>query len=413
VGRLAGAGRCDVAMSQVHCAIDFASNWEIRGGVWRYGIELTKALVKLLGPEHVSLPCFDRLPEERITELENTQATVRQDGFFTRYDRLEAMKQRNGRFVPWKTVLPWFYGPKLQQRLFQEGLGEAQVYHAIFTCRGKPRRGVTVGTIHDLIPYLHTDGAGFSKERFLSMIEDFRRWATMVIVPSHATKHDLVEHLQYPEEQIRVVYHGIDATIFRPGVPFANELLSKHGLQPGKYLLYVGALERRKNIERLVQAYHQAMGDRRDMPLVLSGTIIHQMHTLQQALSDGTGRVRHIGYVSDAELPGLYRGARGLVHVAIAEGFGFTPPEAMACATPVIAAQQSATGEVVGDTGLLVDAYSVPAIADAIRRLVSENVLHDELSVRGQKRATQFTWERCAAETYAVYQEAWERRKST
>jgi glycosyltransferase involved in cell wall biosynthesis len=396
-------------MSQLHCAIDFASNWEIRGGVWRYGIELTKALVKLLGPEHVSLPCYDQLPSERINELEKTQATIR-TGFFSRYDRLEAMKQRNGRFVPWKKILPWVYGPKLKQRLFQQGLGSAQVCHAVFTCRGVPRHGVTVGTIHDLIPYLHADGAGFSALRFVSMIFDFQNWATMVIVPSHATKRDLVQHLQYPEEQIRVVYHGIDTTLFHPGVPFANELLSKHGLQPGKYLLYVGALERRKNIERLVEAYHQAMGDRRDMPLVLSGAIIHEMPVLQQALNDGTGRVRHIGYVSDAELPGLYRAARGLVHVAIAEGFGFTPPEAMACATPVIAAQQSATGEVVGDAGLLVDAYSVSAIADAIRRLVSEDNLHDELSARGQKRAAQFTWERCAAETYAVYQDAWERR---
>ncbi len=409
MGRLAGAGRSHVAMSQLHCAIDFASNWEIRGGVWRYGIELTKALVKLLGPEHVSLPCFDRLPHERIAELKKTQATVR-TGFFSRSDRLEAMKGRNGRFVPWKTILPWFYGDRQKQRLFQQGLGDAQVCHAIFTCRGKPRQGVTVGTIHDLIPYLYPDESGFSEDRFLSMIEDFRRWAALVIVPSHATKRDLVQHLQYPEEQIRVVYHGIDTTLFHPGVPFADELLSKHGLQPGKYLLYVGALERRKNIERLVQAYHQAIGDRRDMPLVLSGTIIHEMPVLQQALNDGTGRVRHIGYVSDAELPGLYRGARGLVHVAIAEGFGFTPPEAMACATPVIAAQQSATGEVVGDAGLLVDAYSVSAIADAIRRLVSEDNLHDELSARGQKRAAQFTWERCAVETYAVYQEAWERR---
>lgn len=408
MGHMAGAGRSDVAMSQLHCAIDFASNWEIRGGVWRYGIELTKAMVKLLGTEHVSLPCYDQLPSERINELEKTQATIR-TGFFSRYDRLEAMKQRNGRFIPWKKILPWFYSDRQRQWLFQEGLGDAQIYHAIFTCRDIPRR-VTVGTIHDLIPYLHADDAGFGKERFLSMIEAFRRWAALVIVPSHATKRDLVEHLHYPEEQIRVVYHGIDTTLFHPRVPFANELLSKHGLQPGKYLLYVGALERRKNIERLVQAYHKAMGDLRDMPLVLSGAIIHEMPVLQQALNDGTGRVRHIGYVSDAELPGLYRGARGLVHVAIAEGFGFTPPEAMACATPVIAAQQSATGEVVGDAGLLVDAYSVSAIADAIRRLVSEDSLHDELSARGQKRAAQFTWERCAAETYAVYQEAWERR---
>ncbi len=398
-------------MSKLHLALDFASNWEIRGGVWRYGIELTKALVQLLGSNYVSLPCYDRLPADRMQELYETKAIVRNEGFFTRYDRLQAMKRRNGRFIPWKTILPWVYGPRQQDKLFQQGLGNAQVYHAIFTCRGRPRDGVTVGTIHDLIPFLHAEGAGFSRERFLNMIDEFRRWAALVIVPSHATRNDLIKHLQYPAEQIRVVYHGIDTSVFHPGVPFAAELLNKHDLKPGKYLLYVGALERRKNIERLVEAYHLALGERRDMPLVLSGSIIHAIPTLQLALNDGTGRVRHIGYVSDAELPGLYRGARGLVHVAIAEGFGFTPPEAMACAIPVIASKQTATGEVVGDAGLLVDAYSVPEIAEGIRRLVSDDALHDGLSARGQNRAAQFTWTRCAAETYAVYEEAWAQRK--
>ncbi|MFT3883487.1 MAG: glycosyltransferase family 1 protein [Gemmatales bacterium] len=395
------------------CALDFASNWEIRGGVWRYGIELTRALVKLLGPEAVLLPVYDRLPPERLEEVAQTGGKLIADGWHTRYDRLEAMAQRNGRFIPWKTVLPLVYGPKMKQRLFRSALGQANVCHAIFTCRGTPKHGVTVGTIHDLIPLLHETGAGFSKERFLSMIEDHRRWATLVIVPSEATKSDLIKHLNYPADQIRVVYHGIDTGLFHPNVALPDELLKKHDLKPGQFLLYVGALERRKNIERLIEAYHAAVGDRRDMPLVLSGSVVHDLPRLKEALGDGSGRVRHIGYVTDDDLPGLYRAARALVHVAVAEGFGFTPPEAMACGTPVVTARQTATGEVVGEAGLLVDAFSINEIAKGIRTIIGDNAVHAQLSSLGKIRAAGFTWRRCAEQTYAVYQEAWQRRSPT
>jgi alpha-1,3-rhamnosyl/mannosyltransferase len=392
------------------CALDFASNWEIRGGVWRYGIELTRALVKLLGPEAVLLPVYDRLPQDRLVELAGSGGRLRADGLHLRFDHLESLSQRQGRFVPWKTLLPWVYGPKLRQRLFRSALGTAQVSHAVFTCRGTPRHGVTVGTIHDLIPLLHADGAGFSKDRFLSMIEDHRRWATLVIVPSEATQHDLVKHLNYPQGLIRVVYHGIDTEQFHPKVALPEALLNQHGLKPGQFLLYVGALERRKNIERLIEAYLLAVGDRRDMPLVLCGSVVHEMPRLQEALDDGTGRVKYIGYVSDQDLPGLYRAARSLVHVAVAEGFGFTPPEAMACGTPVITSKQTATGEVVGEAGLLVDAFSVDEIAQGILAMISDDSLHSKLSTLGQTRAASFTWKRCAEQTYAVYQEAYQQR---
>lgn len=392
------------------CALDFASNWEIRGGVWRYGIELTRALVRLLGSEAVLLPVYDRLPDERLAELASTGGTIQKDGWHTSYDRLGGLSKRRGRYIPWKAVLPWVYRPWMKQYLFRSALKQANVCHAVFSCRGTPQQGVTVGTIHDLIPLLHHEAAGFSKELFLNMIEDHRRWAMLVIVPSEATKSDLVNQLNYPVNQIRVVYHGIDTKQFHPNVAVPDELLKKHDLKPGQFLLYVGALERRKNIERLIAAYYAAVGDRRDIPLVLSGSIVHDLPCLKEALGDGTGRVRHIGYVSDQELPGLYRAARALVHVAIAEGFGFTPPESMACGTPVITSQQTATGEVVGEAGLLVDAYSVEVIAQGMRTIISDDAVHSRLRESGIARAASFTWKRCAEQTYAVYQEAWQQR---
>ncbi len=323
------------------------------------------------------------------------------------------MSQRSGRFINWKRVLPWVYGPKLRQKLFRSGLGTVQVCHAIFTARGVPKDGVNVGTIHDLIPYLHPSDAGFTKERFVRMIDDHRRWSRLVIVPSHATKAELIRHLDYPEEQIRVVYHGIDTGLFHPNVALPEDLLKKHDLKPGRFLLYVGALERRKNIERLIEAYHQAVSDQQDMPLVLSGSAIHDIPRLKTALEESNGRVKHIGYVSDQELPGLYHAARALVHVALAEGFGFTPPEAMACGTPVVTSKQTATGEVAAEAGLLVDAYETEQIAGAIRQIIADDFLHARLSSAGKVRAAQFTWDRCAEQTYAVYEEAWLQRSRT
>jgi len=265
---------------------------------------------------------------------------------------------------------------------------------------------VTVGTIHDLIPLLHAEGSSLQKDRFLKLVEDHRRFARLVIVPSQATKRDLIEHLQFPQERIRVVYHGIDVGKFHPGVHPSSALMARHGLSSGQYLLYVGAIEGRKNIERMVEGYLDCVGSDASIPLVLAGTFVTDIPALRAVLADGTGRVKHIGYVGDEELPGLYRGARALVHVAVAEGFGFTPLEAMACGTPVVTAKQAATGEVVGAAGLLVDAYSVHEIAAAIRALLVDDGQWRSLGSRGIERARQLTWEHCAEKTYAVYAEA-------
>ncbi len=397
-------------------AVDFASNWEVRGGVWRYGIELSRALVQQYESEgharSVYLPCYDRLPAERLAELDGTGAVVINDAWCSRYDYLESLRRKNGRIVPWKTVLPWVYGDRIRRRLLRRGLRDAHVCHAVLGCRGVPRDGVTVGTIHDLIPLLHADGAtlSISPDQFVSMVNDHRRWSALVIVPSMATKRELVEHLRYPEDRIRVVYHGIDTAMFRPDAPSADALMGQHGLVSGEYLLYVGAIEHRKNIDRLVEAYLRSAGSGRTFPLVLSGAIVGELPRLQAILGDGTGRVRYIGYVRDEDLPGLYRGARALVHVSLAEGFGFTPPEAMACGTPVVASKQTATGEIVGEAGLLVDSRSVDEIAQAIRRITTDDALHQQLRINGLARAGQLTWRRCARETTAVYEEALSRR---
>jgi glycosyltransferase involved in cell wall biosynthesis len=406
---LTRAAAPDIAATPRTVAVDFASNWEIRGGVWRYGIELTRALVRLLGSGHVVVPVYDRLPQSFLDELRGTEAKVSPSTLASRYDRLDAMTRKNGRVVPWKSVLPLIYRPALRQQLFRSGLDGAEVYHALFACRGRPRRGVTVGTIHDLIPWLNYPDSPKNKAWMQGLIAGHREWAELVITPSAATRDALVGHGGFPADRVRVVHHGIDQDHFSPDASVDQALLERHGVQAGRFLLYVSSLAPHKNVDRMARAYLDAVGARRDMPLLLSGSVEHLTPALRAILDDGTGRVRHIGYLADHELPTFYRSARALVHVALAEGFGFTPLEAMACGCPVVVSRDGASGEVVGDAGVRVDPLNVEDIARGISRILTDDALATSLRERGPRHCRQFTWDRCARQTVAVYDEAWQR----
>ena len=405
----ASTGKLDLPAGARAVALDFASSWEDRGGIWRYGIELARALVAILDTEQVIIPVYDRLPESQVAELTTTKAQVSSSVFSSSYDRLESLQFQKGRFISWKAILPLIYRPTVRRHLFRSALRGAGVYHAMFECRGQPRRGVTVGTIHDLIPWVNHPVTDAGSQRMQRMAADHRRWAELVIVPSAATRDDLINHAGFPEERVRVVHHGIDPSRFSSQAPVDRALLERHRLREGKYLLYVSALAPHKNVERMVAAFLEVVGARNDIPMVLAGSVQYSSPYLNAVLADGTDRVRHIGYVSDAELPGLYRGARALVHVALAEGFGFSPLEALSCGCPVIVSRRAAAGEVVGEAGLQVDPLDVNDIARGIRTILEDDALHAVLQERGPRHSGQFTWQRCARETLAVYREAFDR----
>ncbi len=387
-------------------SFDIASSWESRGGVWRYGLELARALGALLPAGSVRVPCFDCLPPERLAELRATGATVRNNPVLRHVDRLDAMATVNGRFVPWSRVLPAVYRPWLRDRLIATGLGACDVYHGVYNYRGRPRGAAVVGTVQDMLPIVYPELCMFSPEAYLQKVETHGREADLIIVPSAATRDDVVRLTRIPAERLRVIHHGIDPAQFRVGVPAPTELLARHGLTPGRFFLYVGGVERRKNIDRMVRAYLQATPAASDVPLVISGAAFQDIPALREAEASGDRRIRVIGYAGDADLAGLYAAARALVHVAFAEGFGFTPLEAMACGTPVIVARVGSSAEIVGSAGLAVDPHDEGAIAAAIRALGSDDALHRRLTATGLTRAREFTWEACARQTLAVYAEA-------
>lgn len=178
----------------------------------------------------------------------------------------------------------------------------------------------------------------------------------------------------------------------------------------GEYILSVGSIQPRKNLARLLKAYALLRGDNSadKLPkLVLVGKCAWLYDETLRAL-DETGvkdAVILTGYIPQADLPALYSGALCFVYPSYFEGFGLPPLEAMKCGAPVIVGNRTSLPEVVGDAALTVDPFDVEAIASAIRSLINDPLLREELSSKGRKRAGTFDWRETARRTLAVYEE--------
>jgi glycosyltransferase involved in cell wall biosynthesis len=239
-----------------------------------------------------------------------------------------------------------------------------------------------VVTVHDLAILRHPDTFNPWTRRYSRYcVPRVARAASMVIAVSEFTRRELIELLRLPEQRIRVVPNGV-AEVFRPQGP----------AETGEYVLAVGTLEPRKNLERLAEAARRLRLE------------------LRVAGARGWGRVRLpqegvrlLGEVSDDELAALYRGALCLAYPSLYEGFGLPILEAMACGTPVVTSAGGATEEVAGGAAVLVDPRDVDSIARGLEEALARR---EELRRRGLERAKGFTWQRTASATAAVYREA-------
>lgn len=279
-----------------------------------------------------------------------------------------------------------------------------------------PRR--TVVTVHDL-GYLHEPQAHRLLDRlYLDLSARYHaRVATRLLAISQATRDDLVRHYGVRPERVSVTYLAADETYAPvPDMARIAGVKARCGIA-GEYLLFVGTLQPRKNLVRLVRAFAEATGSGGQSPdqpehppplLVLAGKKGWWSGELMGVVKELglEGRVVFPGYVPASDLPALYSGATAFVFPSLYEGFGMPVLEAMACGTPVLAANVSSLPEVVGDAGLLVDPTDTGALAAAMRRLVDDAALRSELRRRGLARAGLFSWERCARETLAALRQA-------
>ncbi|TAK25290.1 MAG: glycosyltransferase family 1 protein [Chloroflexota bacterium] len=227
--------------------------------------------------------------------------------------------------------------------------------------------------------------------------------ARTIICDSQATEGDLVQHIPAVRGKTRVVHLGVSPK-FRPMGTAATEALGN-----GRdYLLFVGTMQPRKNLARLLRAYKWASCNRGFPRLVIAGSPARDAERIGHLIDELglTERVWPVGYVAQEDLPALYSGALAFVFPSLYEGFGLPLLEAMACGTPVIAGRNSSMPEIVGDSGLLVDASNTEAISEAIRRVVDDRDLRQRLIARGQTRAAAFTWSATVARVRAAIEDA-------
>ena len=267
-----------------------------------------------------------------------------------------------------------------------------------------PQRSVV--TVHDL-GYLHYPEAHRPFDRWYLHWSTRRhvRAACHLIADSQATRDDLIRHYGAAPERVTVVTPGCDE-IFRPVTNAIRlaQVKKRYGIR-GDYLLHVGTLQPRKNLERLLEAFARLDGE---LQLVLAGKrgwLYDRIFRRVEELGLGD-RVLFAGHVPQEDLPALMSGARLLAMPSLYEGFGLPVVEAMACGTPVVCSNASSLPEVAGHAALLVDPLDVEALAATMERVLGDDKLRAELIERGFERARKFSWERCAHETLAVLEEA-------
>jgi glycosyltransferase involved in cell wall biosynthesis len=233
------------------------------------------------------------------------------------------------------------------------------------------------------------------------------RGADRLITTSRNTACDLVRCLGVEPGRIQVIYPGIDHERFRPQALDAERragLARAYGL-PDRYVLYVGKIQPRKNLARLLAAFQRVRRAHADLQLVLAGERGWMSAEVDAAVErlGLAGAVHFTGFVADDDLPAIYGLAELLVFPSLYEGFGFPVLEAMACGTPVVTAATSALGETAGDAALCVDPTSAEAIAAAIEACLCDPDRRETLRQRGLARAQHFNWRQCARETLACY----------
>ncbi len=265
----------------------------------------------------------------------------------------------------------------------------------------------TVATLHDLTGLVPSD-TGLSPSLALSNL----RWyvyyhhkilrADHLIAVSQFVKDDVVAKLEYPDDKVTVIPHGVDTQLYQPARGqgrFAAQ---------NPYIAYVGSAEEHKNVKRLWAAFANVASEHPNLSLLMCGRWQKEQLDWLEAESRATGllaKVKHLGFLSSEDQVSLLANASAFVFPSLSEGFGLPVLEAMACGTPVITSNCSVLPEVAGDAALLVDPQSVEEIAAGIRRLLTDNAYAEELIRRGYRRAQDFSWKQTAAKTMEVYQQ--------
>jgi glycosyltransferase involved in cell wall biosynthesis len=289
-------------------------------------------------------------------------------------------------------------------------LARADVTHSTNLAGPRLFRSPLVVTVHDLSfcrePGWHkADNVEFS----LGAVEKAVKNATLLIAPSHFTAAELEDLYPQSRGRVRVVPEAV-LPAYRPASDKAqvDEIKQRYGLER-PYLLCVGTLEPRKNLVRLIKAFHQLLADgQKDFDLVLAGGSGWKTAEIEEAINDpaGKGQVRRLGYVPGPRLPALYQGAYALAYPSLYEGFGLPVLESLSCGVPVITSLVASMPEVAGEAAIYVDPYDQEDINRALAEITGDAGLRKRLAAKALEQAACFTQVEVGRAALKVYREA-------
>jgi glycosyltransferase involved in cell wall biosynthesis len=293
------------------------------------------------------------------------------------------------------------YGRLAQLRLVEQ----PSIFHATqpvpIAVKGRPN----VYTIHDLVPLRLPYTTLENKKYFYRMLTKLAATADHIVTVSEYSRRDIIEFLGIDERRVTNTYQSVDMPenlMARSDDDVAHDLAQSFGLEFGGYFLFYGAIEPKKNVSRMIDAY-AASGTKRPL-IIVGGDGWHNRADLKKISDerfvsfriDGKvltrhSQVRRLRYLPQDQLVSLIRGARAVLFPSIYEGFGLPVVESMLLGTPVITSNVSSLPEIAGDAAMLVDPYSTQAISDAIVALDHDTDLCRDLADRGRKQANKFS----------------------
>lgn len=263
-------------------------------------------------------------------------------------------------------------------------------------------------TLHDLVPLRLPYTTLDIKRRYLRMVRQIANQADHLVTVSETSKRDIINLLGVPEEQVTNTFQAVSIPakyLLKPLDVLQDELLGSFRVTYKEYFIYFGAIEPKKNVGRLIEAY---LASNVDAPLLLVGAKAwkseEELKLLASLKKVAKKRVRLVDYVSYPMLINLIRGAKATLFPSLYEGFGLPVLESMALGTPVLTSSIGSLAEVAADAALLVDPYSTQSITEGIRALNVDATLRSSMSERGLKRAAYFSQERYDRSIQDVYQ---------
>lgn len=270
----------------------------------------------------------------------------------------------------------------------------------------RPKKLKTVVTIHDLgVEYLK-EYHQFPHKLYLNKSTVYAtKYADGIIAVSESTRRDLVEKLNCNPDKIQVIYEGFDPTHYYPRTEKEiNKIKDKFNIK-NDYLLFVGTIQPRKNLLRLIQAFDMLIKTHPEktsnLMLVIAGKKgwLYEDILVEAAKRNIDERVKFVGHVLDGDLPALYSGARAFVFPSLYEGFGLPVLEAFATKTPVLTANTSSLPEVAGEGAILVDPNSTIEMAEGMYQIVSDHKLREQLISKSEVQLKKFSWKKTAQQT--------------